>query len=124
MIKPIVCSCNVPGPRAGREPLPAPLRQLAPRARLAAALLRAWYVDHQHHSGLALFTLGDVFHGRVAQVAAARQAALDAGFAAHPERFPNGAPVVALPPARVAINPLAAPVFLPQLGSNQQEPAS
>jgi hypothetical protein len=37
----------------------------------------------------------------------------------NPERFPNGAPVVALPPARVAITPLAAPVFLPQLGSNQ-----
>ena len=83
-----------------------------------------WYVDHHHHSGLALFTPGDVFHGRVDQVAAARQAALDAGFAAHPERFPNGAPVVALPPARVAINPLAAPVFLPQLGTNQQELAS
>lgn len=84
----------------------------------------AWYVDHHHHSGLALFTPGDVFNGRVAQVAAARQAALDAGFAAHPERFPNGAPTVALPPARVSINPLAAPVFVPHLDSNQQELAS
>jgi putative transposase len=84
----------------------------------------AWYVDHHHHSGLALFTPGDVFHGRVAQVAAARQVALDAGFAAHPERFPHGAPVVALPPIRVAINPLAAPIVLDQLLANQHDLAS
>lgn len=84
----------------------------------------AWYADHHHHAGLALFTPGDVFHGRVAHVAAARQAALDAGFAAHPERFPNGAPTVALPPDRVAINPLAAPVVLADLVPNQHELAS
>ena len=84
----------------------------------------AWYVDHHHHAGLALFTPGDVFHGRVADVARARQAALDAGFAAHPERFPNGAPVVALPPARVAINPLALPIVVADLVPNQHELAS
>lgn len=72
----------------------------------------AWYGEHHHHSGLALFTPSDVFHGRVPKLAAARQAALDAAFAVHPERFPNGAPRVALPPARVAINPLAAPLEL------------
>jgi putative transposase len=75
----------------------------------------AWYGDHHHHSGLALFTPADVFYGRVLQLAAARQAALDAAFSAHPERFPNGAPLVALPPARVAINPLATPVVLAEL---------
>ena len=50
----------------------------------------AWHNDHHHHSGLALFTPADVFHGRVAKVAAVRQAALDAAYRAHPERFPTG----------------------------------
>jgi putative transposase len=70
-----------------------------------------WYLEHHHHSGLALFTPADVFHQRVASVAAARQAALDAAYAAHPERFPLGPPVVPLPPDRVAINPLVNPTI-------------
>lgn len=41
-------------------------------------------------------------------VHAVRQAALDAAYASHPERFPNGAPRAALPPASVHINPLEA----------------
>lgn len=65
-----------------------------------------WHNEEHHHEGLALFTPADVFHGRVVEVAARRQAALDAAFAAHPERFPNGAPRVALPPTKVSINPL------------------
>jgi putative transposase len=65
-----------------------------------------WHNYHHHHSGLALFTPADVFYGRVAEVAALRQAALDAGYRAHPERFPNGAPCVPLPPAAVHINPI------------------
>ncbi len=69
-----------------------------------------WYLERHHHSGLALFTPADVFHQRVELVAAARQVALDAAFAAHPERFPLGRPAVPMPPARVAINPLTAPV--------------
>jgi putative transposase len=66
----------------------------------------AWHNDHHHHSGLALFTPADVFYGRVAEVAVVRQAALDAAYRAHPERFPNGAPRVPLPPAAVHINPI------------------
>ncbi len=66
----------------------------------------AWHNDDHHHSGLALFTPADVFHGRVAEVAARRQSALDGAYAAHPERFPNGAPTVRLPPAVVTINPI------------------
>jgi putative transposase len=66
----------------------------------------AWHNDHHHHAGLALFTPADVFYSRVAEVAAVRQAALDAGYRAHPERFPNGAPSVPLPPAAVHINPI------------------
>ena len=70
----------------------------------------AWHNDDHHHSGLALFTPADVFDGRVAVVAATRQAALDAAYAAHPERFPNGAPRVRLPPALVEINPIVVEV--------------
>lgn len=65
----------------------------------------AWYCHEHHHAGLALFTPADVFHGRVDEVAARRQAALDAAYAAHPERFVKGPPKVARPPASVAINP-------------------
>lgn len=69
-----------------------------------------WHNDDHHHSGLALFTPSDVFHGRVELVAAERQRALDAAYAAHPERFPHGAPRVPRPPAAVHINPLNAGV--------------
>lgn len=65
-----------------------------------------WHNDEHHHSGLALFTPAEVFFGRVEQVRAVRQAALDAAFVATPERFPHGAPRVLLPPAEVYINPL------------------
>ena len=65
-----------------------------------------WYANHHRHSGLALFTPADVFFGRVPQLAATRQVALDAAYAAHPERFVHGRPVVRLPPATVMLNPI------------------
>ena len=65
-----------------------------------------WHNDEHHHSGLALFTPADVFFGRVDQVRAVRQAALDAAYEAHPERFPRAAPRVPLPPREVSINPI------------------
>jgi transposase InsO family protein len=65
-----------------------------------------WHNDGHHHTGLALFTPSDVFHGRVELVAAERQRALDAAYAAHPERFPHGPPRVRRPPSVVHINPL------------------
>lgn len=71
-----------------------------------------WHNEEHHHSGLALFTPSDVFHGRVEAVRATRQAALDAAHAAHPERFPNGPPRVGLPPAQVHINPITAETTL------------
>lgn len=67
-----------------------------------------WHNEEHHHAGLALFTPADVFHDRVEQVAASRQRALDAAYAAHPERFPNGPPVVRRPPTKVEINPVSA----------------
>jgi putative transposase len=65
-----------------------------------------WHNDDHQHSGLALFTPADVFFDRIGVVHAARQEALDAAYALHPERFPNGAPKAALPPAQVNINPI------------------
>ena len=67
-----------------------------------------WHNDEHHHSGLALFTPAEVFYGRVPEVAAIRQAALDAAYRAHPERFPNGPPRARLPPTSVSINPVPA----------------
>jgi len=75
-------------------------------ARAWLADFFAWHNDDHHHSGLALFTPADVFHGRIADVAATRQAALDGAYLAHPERFPNGPPKVPRPPAVVTINPI------------------
>ncbi|HEU4405981.1 MAG TPA: hypothetical protein VFS43_12005, partial [Polyangiaceae bacterium] len=80
-----------------------------PEARGYLGAFFGWHNDDHHHEGLALFTPADVYFGRVADVAARRQAALDAAFAAHPERFVRGRPVVPLPPREVAINPLPGP---------------
>ena len=65
-----------------------------------------WHNDDHHHSSLALFTPADVFFGRVEQVRVVRQAALDAAYTAHPERFSHAPPRVRLPPSEVSINPL------------------
>jgi transposase InsO family protein len=65
-----------------------------------------WFNDDHQHSGIALFTPADVFYGRVEEVTARRQAALDTAYAAHPERFSNGPPVALRPPEAVHINPL------------------
>jgi transposase InsO family protein len=67
-----------------------------------------WHNDDHQHSGLALYTPAEVFFGRVPVVHAVRQEALDAAYARHPARFPNGPPKAALPPAQVHINPLEA----------------
>lgn len=65
-----------------------------------------WYNEHHHHAGVALFTPAEVFHGRVDEIIVTRQLTLDAAYAAHPDRFPNGRPVARRPPAIVEINPL------------------
>jgi putative transposase len=73
---------------------------------------RAWCTEYflwrnleHHHHGLAGFTPEQVFTGRYRAVAAAKQAALDAHYARHPERFVSAPPVLRLPPAEVIINP-------------------
>jgi len=72
---------------------------------------RTWmtgFIDHDQsrpHEGIAFYTPADVFHARIEPVFSRRQAALDAHFAAHPERYPNGPPKAKRPPAVMAINP-------------------
>jgi putative transposase len=69
-----------------------------------------WHNDDHHHSGLAMFTPAEVYFGRVAEVAQRRQQALDAAYAAHPERFSKGPPKVEFPCETVSINPLTSKV--------------
>jgi putative transposase len=63
-----------------------------------------WYNEEHHHSGLAMLTPAVVFGGRVDEVVAVRQAAMDVAYGAHPERFVQGRPVVHRPSAEVWIN--------------------
>ena len=44
-------------------------------------------------------------YGRVGEVAARRQQALDTHYAAYPQRYVKGPPRITLPPAAVHINP-------------------
>ncbi|HKJ74164.1 MAG TPA: DDE-type integrase/transposase/recombinase, partial [Alphaproteobacteria bacterium] len=86
----------------------------------ARAWVAGFIADYQHrpHEGLNFHTPADVFHGRVEAVHAARQAALDAHFAAHPERYPNGPPQAKRPPATVAINPDDGPINAASIGED------
>lgn len=74
-------------------------------ARRWASQFFAWYNHEHHHAGLALLTPFDVHYGWTDQVLAKRQAVLDQAYAAHPERFVQGAPVPARPPEAAWINP-------------------
>jgi putative transposase len=66
-----------------------------------------WYNDEHHHSGIGYLTPHAVHHGTAQGLLAERQRALDAAFAAHPERFVRGRPHAPSLPAAVWINPPA-----------------
>lgn len=66
-----------------------------------------WYNHEHHHGGLAYLTPAQVHEGRVQEVLAQRQAALDRAYQEHPERFVRGVPEVPRPPRAVWINPPA-----------------
>ena len=70
--------------------------------------VRSFMDDYENrpHEGLAFYTPADVFHGRVEAVHATRQAALDAHWLAHPDRYPKGRPIAKRPPEVVSINPV------------------
>ncbi len=63
-----------------------------------------WYNNIHYHSGIGLLTPHDVHYGLAATRLQARDAVLAAAFAAHPERFPAGAPSAGAVPAAVWIN--------------------
>ena len=63
-----------------------------------------WYNTEHHHCGIAMLTPDTVHRGRVDEVVAVRQAALDAAHTAHPDRFVRGAPRAARPASEVWIN--------------------
>ena len=64
-----------------------------------------WYNNQHHHTAIALLTPADVHSGRATEKLQERQAILQQAYAAHPERFVRGAPVVPQLPDAVWINP-------------------
>ena len=74
-------------------------------ARAFAVDFFYWYNEEHHHSGIALYTPSDVHYGRVEQIQQDRQAALDAAYQRHPNRFVRKPPEAAMPPQAVWINP-------------------
>ncbi len=72
--------------------------------------LFTWYNGEHHHSSLRLLTSADVHHGLAEQRVAAPATVLTAAYAAHPERFPAGAPHPPARPVEVWINPPKIPV--------------
>jgi putative transposase len=64
-----------------------------------------WYNTGHHHCGIGFYTPSDVHHGHVAVLRARRQAALDAAYERHPERFVRHRPQASCPPTAVWINP-------------------
>ena len=62
-----------------------------------------WYNNEHRHGGLGLLTPHDVHHGLAGARLEARDAVLAAAFAAHPERFPAGAPSAGAVPSEVWI---------------------
>jgi hypothetical protein len=78
-------------------------RAYAP-ARHAIGVDAANGIDRRSES-LALYTPETLFVGRVEEVAAARQRALDDAYGQRPERFVRGRPIAKRPPALASINP-------------------
>lgn len=74
-------------------------------AREVCSALLAWYNGEHHHAGIALLTPATVHYGRAQAVIEARQACLEAAYAAHPERFVQHAPRHPALPEAVWINP-------------------
>lgn len=68
-----------------------------------------WYNHEHYHTGLNLLTPATVHFGQAQAICQQRQAVMNAAYAAHPERFSKGLPVVAAPPNEVWINPPSRP---------------
>ena len=86
-------------------------------ARGVSRHLFDWYNDAHHHSGLSYVTPADAHYGRADHVLAARHQVRLAAYAAHPERFVNGSPLLQTLPRTVWINPPRNPTRQEALGS-------
>ena len=64
-----------------------------------------WYNHEHHHTGIGLFTPAAVHTGQAVAVQQQREAVMQQAYAAHPERFVKGAPVLPPLPTAVWINP-------------------
>lgn len=64
-----------------------------------------WYNGEHYHSGIGLHKPEDVHYRRTYKIDVARRVVLSNTFAAHPERFVNGAPKPPALPEAVWINP-------------------
>lgn len=63
-----------------------------------------WYNQEHHHTSLHLLTPADVHYGRAQAKLAHRQLVRERAYAAHPERFVNGPPIMPTLAAAVWIN--------------------
>jgi putative transposase len=70
-----------------------------------------WYNEHHYHSALNLLTPASVHYGQADAIRQQRQAVMNAAYAAHPERFSRGLPLIAAPPKEVWINPPSKPIL-------------
>lgn len=64
----------------------------------------SWYNNEHYHTALGLLTPASVHYGQAEVILAQRQQVLQAAYAAHPDRFVKGIPVVPTPPKEVWIN--------------------
>ena len=73
-------------------------------ARALAQRFFAWYNQEHKHSALHLLTPAVVHYGHAASVLRARHAVMQQAYAAHPERFVKGPPILPTLPPEVWIN--------------------
>jgi putative transposase len=91
-------------------------------ARQVCRVLFTWYNTEHHHSSLAFLTPAAVHHGHAEEVLAARHRTRLVAYAAHPERFVNGAPRRENLQTAVWINPPLKTTLQDAPGSTQTGP--
>lgn len=75
-----------------------------PHAQQWGRAVFTWYNDQHYHSALGLLTPTSVHYGQAQTILVQRQQVLQTAYAAHPERFVKGMPLVPAPPKKVWIN--------------------
>lgn len=82
-----------------------------------------WYNTEHYHSGIGFLTPEQHHRGAGVAITAARQAALDAAYAAHPERFVRGRPQAPQIPTAAWINPPTAHIVSSVAPASPPNPA-